>query len=108
MHRDMHQDPREEACGRMSWNYHWRSSPAVSVLEQTIDRLRTENIRLRHDLTNKAGYASKLELVLHQRLETIDALNGKLEAARAQCRRLDEEAECYVAMIQRGPLRDRY
>jgi hypothetical protein len=77
-------------------------------LEQTVEQLRADNVRLRRDLTNKAGYAAKLELALKQRHETIDALNGKLEAARAQCRRLDEEAECYAAMIQRGPLRERY
>ena len=92
----------------MRWNYHWRASPAVEQLELAINQLRADNVRLRRDLTNKTGYAAKLELVLHQRLETIDALNAKLEQARAQCRRLDEEAEWYAAMIQRGPLRERY
>ena len=92
----------------MSWNYHWRTSPAVSVLEQTIDRLRMDNVRLRHELQTKQTQVGGLKLALHQRHETIDALNGKLEAARALCRKLDEEAECYAAMVQRGPLRDRY
>jgi hypothetical protein len=37
----------------MAWNYHWRTSPAVSQLEQTIDQWRTENIRLRRKLSGK-------------------------------------------------------
>jgi len=92
----------------MSWNYHWRTSPAVSVLEQTIDQLRMDNVRLRHELQTKQTQVGGLKLALHQRHQTIDALNGKLEAARAQCRRLDEEAEWYASMMQRGPLRERY
>jgi chromosome segregation ATPase len=90
----------------MSWNYHWRTSPAVGKLEQTINQLRMDNVRLRHELQTKQTQLGGLKLALQQRHETIDALNGKLEAARAQCRRLDEEAESYVAMIQRGPLRE--
>jgi hypothetical protein len=54
---------------------------------------------LRRDLTNKAGYAATLELVLKQRTQTIDDLVGKLEQSRAQCRRLDAEAERYYQML---------
>ena len=39
------------------------------------------------------------ELVLRQRLETIDQLNGKLEQSRAQVRRLGLQNEVLVAMI---------
>ena len=70
--------------------------------------LRSEIVKLRHELRTKQTQVGGLELALHQRHETIDALNGKLEAARAQCRRLDEEAEWYASMMQRGPLRERY
>jgi len=90
------------------WNYHWRASPAVEQLEKTVEQLRADNVRLRHELQTKQTQVGGLKLALHQRHETIDALNGKLEAARAQCRRLDEEAEWYAAMMQRGPLRERY
>jgi predicted RNase H-like nuclease (RuvC/YqgF family) len=92
----------------MSWKYHWRTHPGVNKLEKMIDQLRMENIRLRREVETKQTQVGGLELALHQRHQTIDALNGKLEQARAQCRRLDEEAEGYVAMIQRGPLRERY
>ena len=77
----------------MNWNYRWQTRPDVTPLEHAIDQLRTENIRLRRDLTNKTGYAAKLELVLRQRTQTIDRLNDKLEQVRAQNRRLDAECE---------------
>jgi len=83
----------------VKWNYHWRASPAVEQLERHIDELPTTVIRLRREVENKAGYAAKLELVLKQRTQTIDALNGKLEQARAQCRRLDAECEHYFQML---------
>ena len=86
----------------MRWNYHWRASPAVEQLEKTVEQLRADNVRLRRDLTNKAGYAAKLELVLHQRLETIDALNAKLEQARTMNQRLDQECEHYYRMLAAG------
>jgi hypothetical protein len=82
----------------MSWNYHWRSHPSAAQLEQAIDQLRMANIQLRRQLTTKTNLANGLKLALQQRHETIDALNGKL----------DEEAECYAAMVQRAPLRERY
>ena len=43
------------------------------------------------------------ELVLRQRLETIDQLNGKLEQSRAQIRRLDQECEHLVEMVRLSP-----
>jgi hypothetical protein len=86
----------------MSWNYHWRTTPAVSVLEQAIDQLRTENIRLRHDLTNKTGYAATLELVLHQRMERIDELANTIATLRDQNRRLDQECDRLAEMVRLG------
>jgi predicted RNase H-like nuclease (RuvC/YqgF family) len=85
----------------------WKPRP-LSELEQAIDRLRVENIKLRREVETKQTQVGGLKLALQQRHETIDALNGQLEAIRAQCRRLDEEAKCYAAMIQRGPLREQY
>ena len=85
----------------------WKPRP-LSELEQAIDRLRVENIKLRHEVETKQTQVGGLKLVPQQRNERIDQLQGQVEAARAQCRRLDEEAECYAAMIQRGPLRERY
>ena len=80
----------------MKFNYHWRATPAVEQLERHIDELRTTVIRLRREVENKAGYAAKLELVLRQRTETIDALNARLDQSREQCRRLSAKtiSEC--------------
>ena len=80
--------------------YRWKSPNAA--LEQDLAAARTEIVRLRSDLTNKAGYAATLELVLKQRTETIDQLNARLEQSREQCRRLDEEAENYFRMLAAG------
>jgi hypothetical protein len=77
--------------------YRWKSPNAA--LEQDLAAARTEIVRLRSDLTNKAGYAATLELVLKQRTETIDQLNARLEQARVQCQRLDAEAEHYFQML---------
>ena len=83
----------------MNWNYRWRTRDDVAPLEHAIDQLRTENIRLRRDLTNKTGYAAKLELVLRL-TQTIDRLNDKLEQVRAQNRRLDAECEQLVELVR--------
>ena len=63
-------------------------------------KLRLVVIQLRREVSCKEGYAAKLELVLHQRLETIDQLNGKLEQSRAQVRRLDAECEHLVQLVR--------
>jgi hypothetical protein len=80
-------------------SYRWKSRPNIAPLEQALAAARSEIVRLRSDLTNKAGYAATLELVLRQRTQIIDDLVGKLEQSRAQCRRLDEEAENYFQML---------
>jgi len=86
----------------VKFNYHWRATPAVEQLERHIDELRTTVIRLHREVENKAGYAAKLELVLRQRTETIDALNARLEQSREQVRRLDQECEHYFRMLAAG------
>ena len=85
----------------------WKPRP-LSELEQAIDRLRIENIKLRREIESKQGHMGRLKVLLHQRSDTIDELHGRIEQLQERNRRLDEEAESYVAIIQRGPLRDRY
>jgi hypothetical protein len=80
-------------------SYRWRSAPSVAKLERSIDQLRSENIRLRDQLQAKQTALGGLELALQARHETIDALNARLEQSRAQCRRLDQEAENYFQML---------
>jgi hypothetical protein len=76
--------------------------PAVAAQEAALAAARSELIKLRRKLTTMEGYAARLELVLHQRLETIDALNGKLEQARAAYARLDRECEHLAQLVRLG------
>jgi hypothetical protein len=59
-------------------------------------------------LTRKVSRLQTPTRLLHQRLETIDAMRGRIEQLQERNQQLDQEAESYVAMIQRGPLRERY
>ena len=76
--------------------------PDAAALERNVDELRTVIIQLRHELTNKTGYAATLELVLKQRTQTIDDLRGKLDQLRAVNARLDAEAERLCEMVRLG------
>lgn len=84
----------------MAFNYHWRTRPDVAQLEQAIDQLRADNIRLRHELQTKQSALGGLEMALVQRHETIDALRARLEQARDLNGRLDEEAERLAEMVR--------
>ena len=70
----------------------------LHLLQKENDGVRTEIVKLRHELTNKQGYAERLEVLLRELLERIDDLNGKLEQAREQNKRLKAEAEHQAAM----------
>jgi hypothetical protein len=67
----------------MPWNYHWRTSPAVSQLEQTIDQLRTENIRLRREAANKDRYIGRLKVLCHERTARIDDQRGASSSCKS-------------------------
>ena len=84
--------------------YRWKTRPDAAALERNVDELRTVIIQLRRDLTNKAGYAAKLEYLLCSRLRTIDELRGKLEQSRQQVQRLGLENEVLTAMIAAPPI----
>jgi hypothetical protein len=70
----------------------WKARPR-EPLEQENDTLKTTIVRLRHDLQTKQSQVGSLKLVLHQRLETIDELRGRIDQLREQNQRLDQEAE---------------
>jgi hypothetical protein len=84
------------------FRYRWKAHPGAATLEKAVDQLRSENIRLRDQLRAKQTALGGLELALQARHETIDQLNARLEQSRAQCRRLDEEAENYFRMLAAG------
>ena len=74
----------------------WGPPPSTPRRSQ----LRTVVIQLRRELTNKEGYAAKLELVVRQRSQTIDALRGTIDQLRAANARLDAEAERLCEMVR--------
>ena len=66
------------------------------------DGLRTEIVRLRHDLTHKQGHVGRLEMLLCERSNRIDQLIGTIDRLRDQNRRLDAEAERLAEMVRLG------
>jgi chromosome segregation ATPase len=72
---------------------------ALSNLERENASLRSEIVKLRHELRTKQTQLGGLELALVQRLQTIDQLNAKLDQSREQVRRLGLENEILTAMI---------
>jgi hypothetical protein len=78
----------------------WRSRPDIAPPEHEIDALKTVVIQLRRELTDKTGYAATLELVLHQRLETIDALRGRIEQLQERNQQLGAEADRLAEMVR--------
>jgi hypothetical protein len=76
-----------------------RSSSHELQLQKECEVLQLKLLKANSALANKTQYASRLEFLLHQRSETIDELNGKLEQSREQVRRLDQEAERYYEML---------
>jgi hypothetical protein len=85
----------------MHLSYRWRSRPDAAALERNIDELRTENIRLRHELQTKQSQVGGLK-PLHQRTERIDELANTIAVLREQNQRLDAEAEHYFRMLAAG------
>jgi hypothetical protein len=78
----------------------WKSR-VTSPIERELDQLRTEVVRLKHDLAGKERFLDRLQFLLRRRTETIDDLNGKLEAARAANQKLDAECE-HLAELAKG------
>jgi polyhydroxyalkanoate synthesis regulator phasin len=55
---------------------------------------------LRRQLTTKTNLANGLQLALHQRHETIDALRGRIDALRKQNKQLDAENDRLAEMVR--------
>jgi hypothetical protein len=66
------------------------------------DGLRTELICLRRELTNKEGYAGRLEVLLRERMERIDELTARIDQLRERNKRLEAEAEHLAAIRLAG------
>jgi chromosome segregation ATPase len=87
-------------------SFRWKSHPGAAQLKQAIDQLRAANVQLRRQLTTKTNLANGLQLALAERCARIDDLNAKLEQARVQNRKLDEENEHLATMIRILPQLD--
>ena len=55
---------------------------------------------LRHELETKDNAMRRLELVIHQRNQTIDALHNRIDTLQAQNKRLDEENDRLAEMVR--------
>ena len=77
----------------------WKSR-RLEPVERERDRLRTEVVRLKHDLEGKEQFLNRLQFLLRRRTETIDDLTGKLEAARAANQKLDAECEHLAELVK--------
>jgi hypothetical protein len=73
----------------------------VLPLERQYEALKTENVCLHTELRHQQDFVSRLKFLLRERLARIDDLNGKLEQARAQIRKLGEEND-HLAQLAKG------
>jgi len=71
-----------------------------SALEQTVDQLRTELIKLRRQLNGKEQYIGRLQFLVQQRSNVIDDQRGKLEQSQAQIRQLNDEADHLAELVR--------
>jgi hypothetical protein len=77
----------------------WKPSPVIEGLRREVEVLHCHLVRVRTELRTKQQYASRLEMLLRSRTNTIDELTGRLEQARAANQRLEQECEHLVAII---------
>jgi chromosome segregation ATPase len=83
-----------------------KPTPAELHLIKENDSLRTTIVCLRHELTNKEEHVGRLHVLMRERIERIDELNGKIEQLRAQNKRLDAENEHLAEMVRFAPQLD--
>jgi hypothetical protein len=72
----------------------------LDPIEKENDQLRTIIVCLRTELRHKQDFVGRLEYLLHQRTEMIDALHGRIDQLREENRRLDAEAERLAEMVR--------
>ena len=80
--------------------FRWRSRPDIAALEQTVDQLHTELIRMRRQLRGKEQFIDRLKFLVRQRSTTIDDQRGRLEQSRQQIRQLDAEADHLAELVR--------
>jgi hypothetical protein len=83
----------------------WPRRPSLDALklQRENDGLKTTIVCLRSELRHQQDFVGRLEYLLHQRTEMIDALHGRIDQLREQNKRLDAEAERLVEMVRLPP-----
>jgi hypothetical protein len=56
-------------------------------------------MRVREQLTDKTQYAERLQYLLRQRSETVDALRGTIDLLRQRNQKLGLENDCLAALL---------
>jgi hypothetical protein len=64
-----------------------------------VDRLKTVIVCLKRELENKQGAVERLEMLLHERLDRIDQLQGTVDQLRLKNRMLGQENGHLAAML---------
>ena len=77
-----------------------KPTPKELLLRRENDGLKTTICCLRRELENRDGAARRLEVLMRERSERIDALNGTIDRLREQNQKLDQEAERLVEIIK--------
>jgi hypothetical protein len=72
----------------------------VVPLQQENSALKTTIVVLRREVEIREGHVGRLQFLLRERLNKIDALNAVIDQLREQNRRLDQEAERYAEMVR--------
>jgi hypothetical protein len=75
---------------------------ALTDLQRQLDAAQLKLLKANAELEHKTQCVSRLEYLLHQRTEMIDALHGRIDQLREQNRRLDAEAERLAEMVRLG------
>ena len=81
-----------------------RSSAHELDLERANTTLALKLLRANAALQLKTVYCERLETLLHQRLETIDALHGTIDQLRHQNQKLGLENDCLTTLLVAPPV----
>jgi hypothetical protein len=83
----------------MTWPKRRHTTLIELQLKRENHELGMRLLRVNSELATKTLYASRLEVLLRERLAKVDELNAKLETARAANHRLEQECEHLAAMV---------
>ena len=84
----------------MAYLFRWEARPDIAQLEQAIDQLRTELIKLRREVSDKEQYIGRLKVLCHERTTRIDNLRATIDDLRAANQKLDAEADHLAELVR--------